>query len=61
MGYYEAKFARERKENPCEWVIFPLGFTGCYTLVHIGPARKYQAPVATTGRKTKVPYMRIVK
>ena len=60
MNHYEAKFERERKDNPSEWIIAPAGRYGV-KLVHIGPPRKYTAPVATVGKETSVPYMRVVK
>lgn len=35
MSYYEAKFARERKERPSHWVI--LGSGDNCRLVYLGP------------------------
>ena len=60
MTLTEAKFEREAKDNPTEWVIFPLGYNRA-KLVHIGPPREYAAPVATVGKETSVPYLRVVK
>ena len=34
MNYYEAKFAREAKENPQDWVILPAG-SGKVQLVRV--------------------------
>lgn len=37
MNYYEAKFAREAKENPTDWIIAPNG-RGGYRLIEIPQA-----------------------
>lgn len=36
MTYYEAKFAREAKEQPSDWVIAPADRPGLYKLVYLG-------------------------
>ena len=53
MNHYEAKFAREAKECPVEWIIFPVG-PGQFKLVHIGPPPRN--PEGYT-----VPHLRVVK
>ena len=53
MNHYEAKFLREAKENPTEWIIAPNGRGGC-TLVHIGPAPKHPSGTYT------VPVLKLV-
>ena len=60
MNYYDAKFAREAKERPVDWIIIPTGYMR-YRLVNIGAPREYDAPVATIGRTTSVPHLRVVK
>lgn len=36
MTYYEAKFAREAKERPADWLIAPVkGEPGVYKLVKV--------------------------
>lgn len=37
MNYYAAKFAREEKENPREWIIQTDPVTGACRLVRIVP------------------------
>lgn len=54
MNYYEAKFAREAKEVPSNWVIFPLG-SFRYKLVEIKPAPKTESGTYT------VPHLTLVK
>ena len=39
MNYYEAKFARQRKDNPLDWLIIPNEYTGC-RLVQVGGFEK---------------------
>lgn len=34
MMYYQAKFEREAKENPLDWIITPVG-KGTYRLVRL--------------------------
>ena len=34
-GYYAAKFEREAKENPTDWLIKPTG-RNCFVLVYVG-------------------------
>ena len=42
MNAYEAKFAREAKEYPCDWIIAPNGRgVGCFKLIKIGDTEKY--------------------
>lgn len=37
MTYYEAKFAREAKERPVDWVIAPIiSEPGLFKLVQVG-------------------------
>lgn len=36
MGYYEAKFARESKKNPCDWTIRAIRGGRGFELVYIG-------------------------
>lgn len=52
----EAKFEREKKERPTEWIITPVGVhTYLVKLVHIGPP-----PSNPTGTYS-VPHLRLVK
>lgn len=53
MNYYDAKFAREAKENPTDWIIVPAG-RGEVNLVHIGPAPKHPSGTYT------VPVLKLV-
>lgn len=42
MNYYEAKFAREAKENPVDWIIAPSGRGDGYVkLIKIGDTEAY--------------------
>ena len=36
-GWYAAKFAREAKDNPTEWLILPQRYHGKVVLQYIGP------------------------
>lgn len=38
MNYYEAKFAREAKERPTDWLIVETARPGRYTLRYTGVA-----------------------
>jgi len=53
MNYYDAKFAREAKENPTDWIIVPAG-RGEVNLVRIGPAPKHPSGTYT------VPVLKLV-
>jgi len=51
MNHYEAKFAREAKDNPTNWIIAPNG-NGALKLIEIPPMVKADA---------KRPHLRLVK
>ena len=36
MGYYAAKFKREAKQKPCDWLIRPIHGGRGFELVYIG-------------------------
>ncbi len=42
MNAYDAKFAREAKENPTDWIIAPAG-RGRFKLVHLPPRKESKA------------------
>lgn len=35
MNYYEAKFQREKKPIPKDWVVVPGGLRGEFSLLHL--------------------------
>lgn len=37
MNYYEAKFERESKSKPGDWILVPDSLTGGYRLAYVGP------------------------
>jgi hypothetical protein len=42
-GYYAAKFAREAKPNPCDWIILSKRNRGKVVLQYIGTRKKNKA------------------